>query len=242
MWNRLLDSPLVYLYLAAGVIFASLLGILAPGKILLPVLQVAVGYPVMYTLLARGLRHRAVKTMLWWALALALVMVTTVVHAPFAAARAIFHGTEYVQEMFHWIRTGIGPEGTPSLFIPQHLLHLGIFIVLSLCTASLLSLLMGAALMNFMSFYVGSLIVASRNPGVAMLMGWHPWSILRIAAFVVLGVILAEPLICRISKRPYESSGVRKYVWFALALLLGDFVMKAALAPWWGITLHRIAL
>ena len=240
MWNRLLSSPLVYLYLAAGVLIAAPLGLLVPGKAALPLLQVAVAYPVMVSLLARGERGRAVACMLWWALCLGAVMVTTVVRAPNASADAIFHGPEYAAEMFHWIRTGIGAEGTPSRFIPQHLLHLGIFIGLSLATASLLSLLMGAVLMNYMSFYVGSLILASNDFSTAVLVGWHPWSILRVAAFVVLGVVLAEPLISRLLKRSYRLAQAKLYLWLAAAGLAGDIIMKAALAPWWGLMLRKL--
>jgi hypothetical protein len=242
MWTKLLVSPLLFAYIAVGVSLSIIIGIMMPGKLALPVLQVAIGYPVMASLLARGLRRRAVFAMLWWALCLGVVMVTTVVNAPERCTSAIFHGPEYVDEMFRWIRTGIGAEGTPSLFIPQHLLHLGIFVVLSLCTASLVSLLMGAVLMNYMSFYVGSLIVASRDFWLSVMMGWHPWSILRVAAFVILGVILAEPLICRIARRPYSKTGAHVYLWIAIALLLGDIAMKAALAPWWGATLRRLVL
>lgn len=240
MWNRLVASPVLYLYLAAGVLIAAPLGLLLPGKAALPILQVAVAYPVMVSLLARGERGRAVACMLWWALWLGVVMVTTVTRAPDAAARAVFHGPEYAGEMFHWIRTGDGAEGTPSRFIPQHLLHLGIFVVLSLATASLLSLLMGAVLMNYMSFYVGSLILASSDFRTAVLMGWHPWSILRVAAFVVLGVVLAEPLIQRLLKRPYRLAEAKTYIWLAVAGLIGDIIMKAALAPWWGLTLRKL--
>jgi hypothetical protein len=45
--------------------------------------------------------------------------------------------------MFAWIRTGAGTEGSPRAFIPQHALHLGAFVVLSLATASALSITMG---------------------------------------------------------------------------------------------------
>jgi hypothetical protein len=173
-------------------------------------------------------------------LLLGVVMVATVVHAREACARAIFHGPEYVDEMFRWIHTGIGAESTPSQFIPQHLMHLAMFIVLALLTASLLSLLMGAALMNYMSFYVGNVILASTDFWKAVWMGWHPWSIVRVASFVVLGVILGEPLICRISGRSYDSSGAKKLLWLALAGIVADIAIKAALAPWWQRTLHTI--
>jgi hypothetical protein len=240
MWNKLLLSPLLYAYLAAGVLVATAFGLILPGKFPLPVLQVAAAYPVMYGLLARGRRGRAIVAMLWWALLLGVTMVTACVWAPDAGARNILNGTEYRQEMFDWIRTGQGAEGSPALFIPQHLLHLAVFLALSLTSASLLSLLMGAVLMNYMSFYVAALILAAGDTPVAILMGWHPWSIIRVAAFVLLGVVLGEPLVCRISGRPYEFAGVRRYMALGAAGVVCDIVMKALLAPWWGLTLRNL--
>jgi hypothetical protein len=71
-------------------------------------------------------------------------------------------------------------------------------------------------------------------------MGWHPWSIIRIISFVILGVILGEPLICKITGRDYEYVGVRPFLWGAIGGLILDILMKAILAPWWGITLRRL--
>lgn len=242
MWTKLLFSPYLFLYLTLALPAACCIGVLIPFQPVLPILQVAVGYPVMFSLLKQGRRARAAGAMLWWAFMLGLTMVTLIVLFHETTARVIFHGPEYADEMFRWVRTGTGAESTPSLFIPQHLLHAGIFVALSLLSGGLLSLVMGSLLMNYMSFYVGSLIVGSRNTGLAILMGWHPWSIFRVAGFVILGVVLAEPLICRITGRPYQSAGARKYVLFAVVALLTDGIMKWLLAPWWGATLHRWVL
>jgi len=240
MWNKLLNSPFVFVYILAGTILSTAIGYFVQNGILLPLLNIAVSYPVMFTLLSHSQRKRAVVTMLFWALCLGVVAVIASEYFPIRAGAAVIHGPAYVDEMFTWIRTGIGAEGNPSKFIPQHLLHLAIFCVLSLITASLLSLLMGAMLMNYMGFYVGSLIHASRNPLLASLMGWHPWSILRVGSFVILGVVLAEPLICKIQKRDYRPAGVGPYVWIAIGGLILDIVIKAWLAPWWGLELRKI--
>ncbi len=183
---------------------------------------------------------RAFAAMLFWALCLGIVMVTACVYYTDQAARSIFHGTEYAAEMFHWIHTGEGAEGNPVLFVPVHLLHFVIFALLSILTASLLSLLMGALLMNYMSFYVGSVILASNDRLLAALMAWHPWSVIRVASFVILGVILAEPTICRIQKRDYEYASIRRYFWMALHGLVIDILMKSFLAPWWGLQLRKL--
>jgi hypothetical protein len=142
--------------------------------------------------------------------------------------------------MFHWIRTGEGAEGNPVQFVPIHLLHIVLFVLFSLLTGSLLSLFMGSLLMNYMSFYVASVILAAQDRWIAALMAWHPWAIIRVASFVLLGVILAEPMIYRIHKYQYEYGEMRRYFWAAIHGLAIDVVMKAFLAPWWGIQLRHL--
>lgn len=240
MWNKLLASPLLFAYLLIGTIIAVASGFAAQNKYLLPALQIAVAYPVLYSLLVQKQRIRAILAMLFWALCVAIVMITASIHFYDRGANSIIHGTAYVQEMFYWIKTGIGAESNPWQFVPQHLLHFIVFSILSVITASILSLFMGAILMNYMSFYVASVILASNDKLLATLMGWHPWAIFRVASFVLLGVILAEPTICRIKKMDYEYASIRKYYWLALHGLVLDVILKTLLAPWWSVMLRRI--
>jgi hypothetical protein len=240
MWNKLLCSPLLFLYLFAGTIVAVAAGFAIQNEYLLPAFQIAVAYPVLYSLLAQKKRIRAIWAMLFWALCVAIVMITSSVHFYDRAGNSIIHGRAYVREMFYWIKTGIGAESNPWQFVPQHLLHFVVFAILSVLTASILSLFMGAILMNYMSFYVASVIRASSNELLACLMGWHVWAILRVASFVLLGVILAEPTICRIKKMDYEYASIRKYYWLALHGLVLDVILKTLLAPWWSEMLRRI--
>jgi hypothetical protein len=178
--------------------------------------------------------------MLFWALCMGVCMVYASLLNPERAAQSIYNGTSYVQEMFLWIQTGIGAEGDPLKFVPLHLIHIVLFCFLSAISASFLSLLMGALLMNYMAFYVGSVIQASHHSSLAILMGWHPWSIIRIISFVILGVILGEPLICKITGRDYEYTDARPFMWGAIGGLILDVLMKALLAPWWGVTLRKL--
>jgi hypothetical protein len=240
MWNKLLSSPLLFAYLAIGTMLSIVLGFFFENRFLLPVLQIAISYPVLYSLLLRRMRNRAFGAMLFWGLWVGLIMVTASVWFPENAAKSIFNGTTYAQEMVHWIQTGDGAEGNPVRFVPQHLLHFVIFAVLSLATGSLLSLLMGAMLMNYMSFYVSTVIHLSHDKILAILMGWHPWSIIRVAAFIILGVILAEPMINRINRMDYEYASTRRYYWYALHGLVLDVILKTLLAPWWGLELRKL--
>jgi hypothetical protein len=240
MWNRIVSSPLVYLFLFAGVILSYAIGFSLSNRILLPLLNVAFSYPVLYRLVADGKRNAAFAPMLFWAFCMGIVGVVAVLHFPERGANSIIYGRTYQAEMFQWIRTGIGTESDPWRFLPQHLLHFAIFAVLSLLTASIVSLLMGAVLMNYMNFYAASVIQASHNNPAAILMAWHVWAIVRVASFVMLGVILGEPGICRLSGRDYDYEGARPYFWLALTGLVVDIALKTLLAPWWSDTLRKL--
>jgi hypothetical protein len=151
----------------------------------------------------------------------------------------VLNGPAYRDEMFLWIRTGLGREGSPGLFLPQHLLHLTGFVVLSLATASALSILLGAVLMNFMAFYVASLARAGVPAWAVVVLGWQPWAICRVAAFCTLGVVLAEPLLRRRFSTLPTGSPRRLLLW-AAGGILADWVLKATLAPAWGRWLTRL--
>ena len=67
-----------------------------------------------------------------------------------------------------------------------------------------------------------------------LLFGWQPWALCRVAAFVVLGVVLAEPLLARLKGYPYRGlSSARRYLAWAAAGIAADWILKAALAPAW---------
>jgi hypothetical protein len=149
----------------------------------------------------------------------------------------VLNGPAYRDEMLRWIRTGEGREGSLRLFLPQHLGHLAAFMALSLATASTVSILMGAVLMNFMSFYVASLFRAGVPALWVALLGWPPWAVCRVAAFCILGAVLAEPLLTRLFR--YARSGsIRPYLAAAAAGILADWTLKALLASLWGAWLR----
>jgi hypothetical protein len=113
--------------------------------------------------------------------------------------------------------------------------------VLSLATASAASMALGAALMNYMGFYVASLHRAGAPADAVLLFGWQPWAICRVAAFVVLGVVLAEPLLSRL--RPYSYPGLRAarpFLIAAAAGIAGDWILKSLLAAHWRAALVAV--
>ena len=207
---------------------------------LLPVLNAAPAYAAMVTLLRRGELRRAVVVMLVWAAALAVAGTVTFAVWPEPPGPLILHGPDYRDEMFAWIRTGAGSEGSPRLFVPQHALHLAAFVVLSVVTASALSITMGAVLMNYMDFYVASLARAGTPLWAVVLMGWQPWALARVAAFSMLGVVLAPLLLRRLGLIRTSAPSARPFVIAAASLLLADVLLKVLLAPTWGRVLRSV--
>lgn len=212
------------------------IGLALDARWLLPILNAAPACWFMVTTLRRGERKRAIALMLWWGLWLGISGVGASLLWPARAETVVYHGAAYRDEMFSWLTTGVGRESSPAAFIPQHLLHAAIFVGLSLLTASTLSILMGCVLMNYMSFYVGSLIIhCSVTPAgtAAILLGWNPWSMVRVASYIILGVVLSEPLLFRFGGRWPAPSGRGFWLLLAAAGLLLDIAMKALLAPHW---------
>ena len=161
---------------------------------LVPFLNVVPAFPFMIASLRRGRVGEAVWRMLIWAAALAVCATALSYLDTAAAGRLFMRGESYRREMFEFLPTGYGPEGD-------------IRAVLAACTSrtrrssapsriatgATLAMPLGAVLMNYMAYYVGALGAASAQPWKAMLLAWVPWALIRIAAFVTLGVVLGGP-------------------------------------------------
>jgi hypothetical protein len=171
-----------------------------------------------------------------WAGLLSLGVILLVVLWPEAAQRGIVHGEAYRQEMFRWVEAGFGAENRPAEFIPQHLLHLVAFVALTWASGGYLGLALGALLVAYMSYFVGSFAVAADSLVLGSVVAWVPWSVLRVAAFVLLGVVFARPLLVR-RAWPF---GRRELLLLALAAtgILGDLLLKALAAPQYGLFLR----
>jgi hypothetical protein len=213
------------------------LGLWLRNPWLLPVLNALPAYVVLVHRLRKGERGGAVRAMIWWGAALALVGTVAFVWWPEPIGRVVLNGPAYKAEMFSWIRTGRGAEGNIRLFLPEHLVKLGAFIVAGLGTGSAGALLMGAVLMNAMSYYVAALAKAGMAPWAVTLLGWQPWTIARVAAYATLGVLLAEPLATLVfpsAREKLKASTRAAYVVAAMSGLFADWFLKFLLAPTWG--------
>lgn len=225
--------------LLAATPLVPLLAVVPGGGWLLPLAAPLTVYGWFRRRVVAGDYPGAWRLGLAWAALLSLGVIALTELLPEAAARGIVHGEAYRTEMFQWIATGLGRENDPRAFVPQHLLHLGLFILLTWISGGYLGLALGAALVGYMSYFVGSYAAASGHLLAGALAAWVPWSVLRVAAFVLIGAVLARPLLVR-RRWPF---GRREGMLLALAAtgILGDLVVKALLAPTYGLFLRQLA-
>lgn len=207
--------------------------------VLVPILNTAASFPFMVLALKQGDLRAAIARMLLWALTMG-VCATLLSYARPAATGALFlRGEAYRSEMFAWVMTGRGAESTPSQFIPQQVAHAAMFVGLALATGGVLAMPMGAVLMNYMGHYVGTLAAAGARPALTMVLGWHPWAVIRVISFVMLGVVLSVPVLSRLGRFRADWNAARPFAAIAAAGLVADVVLKWLLAPAWQRMLLR---
>jgi hypothetical protein len=87
---------------------------------------------------------------------------------------------------------------------------------------------------------VGALAAASSHPLTTMILGWHPWAVVRIASFVAIGVTLSAPLLSRLGGFRVDWRDARRLLLIAFGGLLLDVTIKWLLAPTWRQLLLRV--
>lgn len=220
-----------------------LVGWLAGVPLVVPVLNAAVPWWQMAKALRAGQTRRAVAIMLVWALAMG-VAATAMAALGWSRTRQggdLFLQASYRDQMLAWVRTGAGPESEPATFIPRHLGYAAGFSVASAATGGVLSMPLGAVLMNQMGEYVGAMASKSAHPLTSAILGWHPWAIVRVTGFVMIGVVLSGLVLSRVLRFPFSLRAERRWLQVGSALLVLDILLKWTLAPAWGALLRELA-
>ncbi|HVT59176.1 MAG TPA: hypothetical protein VHR45_12330 [Thermoanaerobaculia bacterium] len=240
-WRRALENGWLVL---ATPLLPALLAVLPRaaggwGAWLLPLLAPATVYPAF----ARRVRERDYFAGwllgLAWALLLSVGVVLLVAFAPAGARAVILNGEPYRREMFGWIATGVAPENSWQLFVPQHLSHLALFLLLTAASGGYLGLVLGATLVGYMSYFVGSFAVLCPHPVLAAIAAWVPWSVLRVLAFVLVGALFSRPLLVR-RLWPFARLELELMA-LAASGLAADIVIKALSARGYGLLLRQMA-
>jgi len=207
---------------------------------IVPVLNTLPALAFMYAALRRGRTSQAIVLMLLWAAVMGVAATLLSYLSPARTAALFLNGERYAAEMMPWVRTGLGEESSPARFIPSHAAHAAAFCALSLATGSMLSMPMGAVLMNYMGHYVGRLAAVSARPALAACLAWAPWSLVRIVSYVVLGVVLGGPVLSRLGRFPFRLRAHAQALALAAGGLLVDVVLKWLMAPVWSRLLRVV--
>jgi len=228
------------LAIVCGTLLSYAVGWVVDVPFLVPILNTAASFPFMVAALVRGSVRLAVARMLIWALTMGTAATLLSFARPSQTDTLFLRGAAYRAEMFAWVMTGRGAESSPRQFLPQHARDTALFIGFAATTGGLVAMPMGAALMNYMGHYVGALAAASRRPAVTMILGWHPWAVIRVISFVILGVLLSIPVLSRLYGFRVDWKQARPFFVVATSGLVVDVVMKALLAPTWQQLLLRV--
>ena len=232
---------MIALLIVVATLFSYAIGWAIGIPALVPALNTLASYPFMVLALKRGDLRLAVGRMLLWALTMGVAATALSYARPAETGRLFIRAQAYRAEMFEWVRTGRGPESTPSQFLPQHAGHAALFSTLTLASGGVLGMPMGAVLMNYMGHYVGTLAESSVHPARTVLLAWHPWAVIRVISFVVIGVVLSAPVLSRVGRFRVDRIAARRLLTWAAAGLLLDAALKAMLAPTWQRLLIRSA-
>ena len=155
---------MIVIFLVIGVILSTTASFVFGIPWLMPIFGAAVPYPILFLQVRRQQYKSAFWWMLFWGVLQSIAIILATAIAPQTAAKNILWGQSYTTEMLHWIRTGEGSEGSLSLFLPEHLLHYGIFCILCVVTLSSVALIFGTLMLNYMNFYVTELVKVSAKP------------------------------------------------------------------------------
>ncbi|MFB3897777.1 MAG: hypothetical protein ACE14V_15915 [bacterium] len=233
VWQKISSTKLSYGYAIFIAIFSCLLGVLIPGKWALPILNTLGIYPLFSYQIRHQQYRRALIQMLVWAVVMSIVVILLSTYFNPMMESKIIRGKQYRDEMVTWVKTGVGEESTPNQFIPKHLMHLVAFSLLTIITGGFAALFMGAVLLNYMNFYVGSLYAHTTNPLIVLIFGWQPWAIIRVIGYIALAIGLSELFFSFLNKRPLNKIAVKNYVLGGFFCIILDLFLKTILAPTW---------
>jgi hypothetical protein len=203
-----------------------------------PLLLALPAWLLLVVALRHGRRDLAATGIAVWALVMMGGLPVAEKLSPGFCSRIAPGAGSYASSMLDWAETGDGCESTPSCFIPQQLWHAAVFVVATVATAGLGGLYVAGILFSWMGAYSAGLAAMSSSPATAVLLAWHPWAVVRVAAYIALGVVLAEPL----ARRGLPPLPNRRAWLFAGGIgLLLDILLKLAFASsYWRLAIHPL--
>lgn len=159
------------------------------------------------------------------------VLAIALTHADPAGAAGVVPGADwYWNKQITWIETGQDPEYALSAWLPAHLQLLGAMGALGVTSFGGAAYYEGFFEVDLMNFYNGRLLDRSASLPLALLLGWHVWSLLRGAGYVFLSFELTSLSLQWISGTRVSNLANRSWRWaLGVSFLAADAVTKILL-------------
>ncbi|MCR4414613.1 MAG: hypothetical protein NUV77_19525 [Thermoguttaceae bacterium] len=136
----------------------------------------------------------------------------------------------YWDKQYTWITTGQDPEYALSAWVPAHFQLLAAAFVLGVASFGAIAFYQGFFEVDLMNFYNAQLLSASASRPLALVLGWHPWSLLRGAGYVLVSFEIVSLALAWISGVPVATRRARLWRWtLGLAFLAADGLVKLVL-------------
>jgi len=132
---------------------------------------------------------------------------------PTRAAACFPEGATYWVKQLHWIVSGHDPEYVMANWLPAHFQLLGAMVLFTYVSLGLATMLQGFYEVDLMNYYVGRLLASSDGSPLSLLLGWHPWSVLRGVCYTVLMFEVASWSLSRLTGRELSTVAARRWRW-----------------------------
>jgi hypothetical protein len=206
---------------------------LVAGALRLPGHQVVSSAALVLLCLAcvrRDEGARAVALVLLAFAAHSVVVLLLAGHSPESADRWLPGASDYWIKQRDWIRTGWDPEYETPVWVSAHAGQLGAVLLSAYGSLGGITFAEGFREVDWMNFYTVQLMRHSASPALAVLLGWHVWSLVRGAGLAVITVEVVSLSLGRLTGRDFSTTRTRQARWAAgLSLLVLDGVLKVLL-------------
>ncbi len=242
MPTSLIEGP------AYPVLLGALTGILGTrigwrlgNRFVLPAAQAALGALAFVASWQAGGALAGALAVGAWACGTSFAAITAFWHTPGRIGTHVLRASAYAASMRAWLSSGETLGASPGAIVRTHVRELAAYLAVALLTGNLLSLVMGAALLNFMNAWFVELLRAAHARRTVWLLGWPCWSVARVLAYVALGSACAQPAASWLGY-PAPADDVQWLVELGLFGVLLDVVLKSLLSGWYGRRLHETLL
>ena len=174
-----------------------------------------------------------------FSLATTAVSLYCFVEQPGATDERVMRAAAYRGAMLERLRTPGGPSSRLAVTMRARLHELVVHIAAATLTANFAALVYGALRLNAMNAWLATVLRAARRKGLVAVLGWPPWSMLRVAALVVTGTAAAAPLGARLGYSAPPGS-IRPLVVAGAVALVIDLALELAWSRRWEARLAAV--